>query len=41
MDCAIHPAAPEQGGVSSVDDGVHREPRDVGLDGVQPRRHAD
>src|SRR5207248_3818094 len=29
VDCAVDPAAPEQAGIRRVDDGVHRETRDV------------
>jgi len=35
VDCAIDPAAAEQAGIRRVDDRVHRETRDVGLDGAQ------
>jgi hypothetical protein len=41
MDCAVDPAAAEQGGVGGIDDRIYRQPRDVGFDGVQPLRHAD
>src|SRR4051812_8362472 len=39
MDRAIDPAAAEQRFIRGVDDGVHREGDDVGLDGAEGRGH--
>ncbi len=32
MDRPVHPAAAQKGAIGRVDDGVHSEPGDVGLD---------
>jgi hypothetical protein len=38
MDCTVHNAAAEEGGIRSVDDGVDGELRDAGLHGLALHR---
>jgi hypothetical protein len=39
MDGAVHPAAPQQGVVGGIDDGIHRQCCDIGLDDFDDFRH--